>query len=152
MSVNQAYNYKKVSDSISTAGVISEEQLRKLSDEGYQAVINLLPPSSEYAIKNEASIVSGQGLAYEGIPVEFSSPQESEYQEFAEKMQALSGKKVMVHCAANYRVSAFYSIYAFHNLGWTESQVYEWISSIWTLSEHPVWEQFVAEMLSGENN
>jgi protein tyrosine phosphatase (PTP) superfamily phosphohydrolase (DUF442 family) len=150
MSVNQAYNYKKVSDSISTAGVISEEQLQQLGDEGYEALINLLPPDNEYAIKNEASIVSEQGIAYECIPVEFSSPQNSEYQTFAEQMLALSDKKIMVHCAANYRVSAFYSIYAFRNLGWTESQVYEWIASIWTLSEHPVWEQFVAEMLASE--
>ena len=152
MSVDQAFNYKKVSDSISTAGVVSEDQLQQLVDEGYQAVINLLPPNSEYAIKNEASIVTEQGIAYYAIPVEFSSPQKSEYQEFAEKMLALSGKKLMVHCAANYRVSAFYSIYAFHKLGWTEPQVYEWIASIWTLSEHPVWTQFVAEMLAGKDS
>jgi protein tyrosine phosphatase (PTP) superfamily phosphohydrolase (DUF442 family) len=152
MSVDQAFNYKKVSDSVSTAGVISEEQLEQLGDEGYEALINLLPPNNEYAIQNEASIASEQGIVYECIPVEFSSPQNSEYQRFAEKMQALSDKKTMVHCAANYRVSAFYSIYAFRNLGWTEPQVYEWIASIWTLSEHPVWEQFVAEMLTGKDS
>lgn len=152
MSVDQAFNYKKVSDSISTAGVISEEQLQQLGGEGFEAVINLLPPNNEYAIKNEAAIVSGQGITYECIPVEFSSPQKSDYQEFSEKMQRLSDKKLMVHCAANYRVSAFYGIYAFLNLGWTDSQVYEWIASIWTLNEHPVWEQFVAEMLAGKDS
>ncbi len=152
MSVDQAFNYKKVSDFISTAGVISEEQLQQLGDEGFEAVINLLPPNNEYAIKNEASIVTEQGIAYDCIPVEFSSPKNSEYQKFAEKMLMLSEKKLMVHCAANYRVSAFYSIYAFYNLGWTDSQVYEWIASIWAINEHPVWERFVAEMLAGKDS
>ncbi len=151
MSVDQAFNFKKVSDFISTAGLLSEEQLQQLGNEGYEVVINLLPRESEYAIENEASIIEEQGIQYEYLPVDFSSPNESDYQKFAKKLSAHFGKKLILHCAANYRVSAFYAIYAFFNLGWSESQVYDFIRSIWNLSEYPVWEEFVSDMLSTRN-
>ncbi len=151
MSVNQAFNFKALNDFISTAGLLNEEQLNALGAEGYKVVINLLPQESEYAIKGEPSIVAAQGIDYEYIPVDFASPLESDYQRFSEAMSIHSGKKLMVHCAANYRVSAFYAIYAFHNLGWSESQVYSFIGTIWNLGEHTVWEEFVSNMLNAKS-
>ncbi|HEB28312.1 MAG TPA: hypothetical protein ENI05_11145 [Porticoccus sp.] len=151
MSVDQAFNYKKISDSISTAGLLNEEQLNVLGTEGYEVVINLLPQESEYAIQSESSIVAAQGIHYEYIPVDFASPLESDYQNFSEVISAHSGKKLMVHCAANYRVSAFYAIYAFNKLGWSKPQVYDFISAIWDLGEHPVWEEFVSTMVNAKN-
>ena len=62
-------------------------------------------------------------------------------------MEANAGRKLMLHCAANYRVSAFYSIYAVRNLGWTHQQAYEFMGDIWDLDEYPVWKSFVAHML-----
>jgi protein tyrosine phosphatase (PTP) superfamily phosphohydrolase (DUF442 family) len=152
MSVNQAYNFRKVSDSISTAGLLSEDQLKQLGDEGYEAVINLLPDKHDYAIKNEASLVKAQDIVYEYIPVDFAAPTEKDYQLFSEKMSELSNRKIMLHCAANYRVSAFYSIYAYLNHDWSATQVKEFMSSIWNVTEHPVWEEFVSRMLSAKNS
>lgn len=148
MSVDQAYNFKKVNDAVSTAGVLSADQLGRLGEEGYEAVINLLPNDSEYAVENEASIVSAQGIDYEYIPVDFSAPTANDFHVFAEKLTALSGKKVMVHCAANYRVSAFYSIYGVLHLGWPVDEARAFMASIWNLDEYPVWRAFVDEMLN----
>ena len=148
MSVDQAYNFKKVNDAVSTAGVLNADQLAQLGEEGYQAVINLLPNDSEYAVENEASIVSTQGIGYEYIPVDFSAPTANDFHLFAEKLAALSGKKVMLHCAANYRVSAFYSIYGVMHLGWTAAEARTFMASIWNLDDYPVWQAFVEDMLN----
>lgn len=151
MSIDQAYNFKKIDNLVSTAGVLTEEQLKHLKSEGYDAVINLLPAESEYAIKNEPLILKDQGILYEYIPVDFSAPTKEDFLKFESKLKELAGKKVMLHCAANYRVSAFYAIFARYNLGWAESKAMEHISSIWKLSDYPVWEVFVNEMLSQNN-
>ncbi len=147
MPVSDAYHFKQVDDRLSTAGVVSEEQLGELKDEGYGAVISLLPADSQYAIPDEPQIVTAQGLSYTYIPVDFAAPTESDYQQFVAAMQANADSKLLVHCAANYRVSAFYSIYAVQHLDWTEAQAREFMGSIWNLADYPVWEAFVAEML-----
>lgn len=146
MSVDQAYNFRKVSDSISTAGVLGQEQLGALQREGYTAVINLLPEDSEYAIKGEKDMVLQQGLSYTHIPVDFSAPRESDYRTFENAMRELQGARLMIHCAANYRVSAFYPIYARRNLGWSAEQVETFIAAIWNPSEHEPWAAFIASL------
>lgn len=150
MSVDQAYNFRKVSDNLSTAGLLSPEQLRALKSEGYDVVVNLLPEDSEYAIEGEAVIVTEQGIVYEYVPVDFSAPTEQDYRAFEKILSGLAAKKVMLHCAANYRVSAFYSIYACLNQGWSESQAREFMGTVWNVDEYPVWESFVAKMLASK--
>ncbi|MEE4190944.1 MAG: protein tyrosine phosphatase family protein [Halieaceae bacterium] len=147
MSVREAYNYREVSPQLSTAGVISEEQLGELGSEGFEAVINLLPEDSPYAIAGERGIVTGQGIDYTYIPVDFAAPTAQDFEQFAAAMQAQGSRKLMVHCAANYRVSAFYAIYGVKYLGWSREQALDFIAATWDLSEKPVWDSFVADML-----
>lgn len=146
MSVAQAYNFRKVSESLSTAGVLGEDQLRALQQEGYTAVINLLPESSEYAIKCERELVLGQGLTYTNIPVDFGEPLQSDYQAFERAMRELQDAKLLVHCAANYRASAFYAIYAHRHLGWSAAQAREFIATVWDPREHAPWNAFIASL------
>jgi len=147
MSVDQAYNFRKVSDNLSTSGVLSPDQLRALKREGYEVVVNLLPEDSEYAIEGEAAIVREQGIVYEYVPVDFSAPTAQDYQAFESILSGLEAKKVMLHCAANYRVSAFYSIYAYLNQGWSAGQAREFMATVWNVDEYPTWEQFVTSVL-----
>lgn len=143
MSVNQAYNYKKVGDNVCTAGLLNEEQLSCLCGEEYEVVINLLPDDSKYAIKNEREIVAGQGIAYHYIPVDFAAPGLEDYHKFEVIMNQIGERKVLIHCAANHRVSAFYSVYARRNLGWSEQQAYDLITSIWNPAKNSQWQQFI---------
>jgi len=62
MGIDQAYNFCAIDDAVSTSGVLREEQLSTLRTSGYEAVINLLPDDSQYAIKKEESIVVGLRL------------------------------------------------------------------------------------------
>ena len=139
MSVADAYNFRVIDEQTSTSGVVSEAQLGCLAEEGYEAVINLLPKESEYAVANEPALVKELGLGYHYIPVDFGAPSAADFSEFERAMTLVSGKKVLIHCAANYRVSAFYSRYALKNLGWTQQQADECIATIWNPLDHPPW-------------
>ena len=148
MALSDALNFRRVNERLSTAGSLDETQLAELGAEGYQAVINLLPADSPYAIAAERALVEGQGLGYAHIPVDFAAPSAEDYRLFATAMQAHADKRLLVHCAANYRVSAFYAIYAFKNLGWSLAHAYDFIGATWNIEEHPAWEAFVADMLA----
>ena len=143
MSIEQAYNFCAINDAVATSGILNEDQLSELRASGYEAVINLLPRDSKYAIQNEEEIVTAQGVEYIYIPVDFSAPTEQEYAEFTGVMKCWQGRKVLVHCAANYRVSAFYAMYAYEHLGWSAARARAHIESIWQPGEYPPWEQFI---------
>lgn len=147
MSVDQAFNFKAINNAISTAGLLSEEQLSLLQQEGYHAVINLLPDDNEYAQKGEREIIENLGLSYKYIPVDFSAPNDSDYEKFSIAMKELGDKKLMIHCAANYRVSAFFAIYAHQNMGWSAAQAYELINTRWQPDDYPQWPEFIARHL-----
>ena len=147
MSVDEAYNFRAVSERLGTAGVVSPGQLAQLGSEGYDAVINLLPADNRDAVADEPRIVADQGLDYVHIPVDFKAPTQEDHAAFVAAMQAHDGRKLLLHCAANYRVTAFYAIYAVQHLGWSRDQAYDFIAGTWNLADYPVWEAFVAEML-----
>lgn len=147
MNTELIFNYTPVNSRLCTAGLLNAEQLAMLGEHGYQVVINLLPLETDYAIQEEADIIKAQGLNYIYIPVDFSSPQHADYEQFAQALQTNKQQKIMAHCAANYRVSAFYALYAVQYLGWNQQQALQFIADRWDLSEYPVWQSFVHEQL-----
>ena len=146
MPITEAYNYRKISDQVATSGIPTEGQLAGLKEEGFTAVISLLPDESPNALPGEQEIVTGQGLEYHHIPVDFEDPTAEDYKGFVEALAQVGQQKVLIHCAANFRVSAFYSLYGMEQLGWTEEQADELIVSLWDPIAHPPWDQFIEEM------
>lgn len=146
MSVEQARNYRKVNDLLATSGSLNEDQLAGLRSEGFEVVINLLPPDSPYAVPGEEQILAARGIEYRCIPVDFSAPRTGDFDSFVEAMNQVRGKKVLVHCAANYRVSAFYSLYARARGEWSPRQAREFIRSVWDPGEHPGWPEFIRQI------
>jgi uncharacterized protein (TIGR01244 family) len=146
MSTADIYNYRQVNDRISTGGQPTEEQLRSAAEEEFTTVINLALINSDNALADEAGLVRSLGLTYHHIPVEWENPQENDFTAFEAVLQrAGAGEKILIHCAANFRVSAFYSLYAMKHLGWTETQADEFRASIWAEGDYPIWEQFIGE-------
>jgi uncharacterized protein (TIGR01244 family) len=145
MSIEDAYNFRRINDRLTTSGVVSVAQLLDLRRDGYDAVINLLPDSNEYAVPSEAHVVAKQGLNYVYIPVDFDAPTRADFDSFAEALDALEGQKVHVHCAANYRVSAFYSLYALRNGVCSETEADQLVQDVWDPSAYPAWHAFIAE-------
>ena len=148
MSLEGAVNYRKISEMVATSGSVSEDRLRRLGEEGFHAVVNLLPDSSEVAVPDEREIVEGQGLEYHYIPVDFGNPTEADFSLFRRVMENAGDKKVLIHCAANYRVSAFYSLYAMRDRDWSWEDARAHIGSIWDTADYPVWKRFINELKS----
>ena len=144
MNIRKAYNFKEVNPQLSCSGMLRKVNLQSLSEEGYEVVINLLPDDSEYAVEGEKAAFEKSGIYYVHIPVDWDEPKQSEFETFESELKAVEGKKVHIHCAANFRVTAFYAIYAFRNQDWSITELSEFIGSIWQLSEYPVWDKFVS--------
>jgi len=143
MSIDQAYNYRAVSSTIATAGVLKPDQLAVLSKAGIELVINLMPDDSEYAVDGERQIIEEQDIEYWYLPVDFSAPKLEEYKQFKGKMRQSEGKKLLIHCAANYRVSAFYSRYAIESGRWTTEEADRFMLSIWQPGDYPGWTEWL---------
>jgi protein tyrosine phosphatase (PTP) superfamily phosphohydrolase (DUF442 family) len=144
MSVEDSFNFRRIHDCLTTSGLLSVEQLGDLHGEGYGAVINLMP-DGESSVADEARIVRDQGLDYVYIPVDFNAPTRADLEAFTDAMDARSSGKVHVHCAANYRVSAFYSLYARRRGLCTQDEADELVQSIWDPEEFPAWMAFMTE-------
>lgn len=153
--VEDAYNFRIATTQVATSGVINEEQLGNLKAEGYIAVINLLPKNNDNAIASEKKIVKDQGLDYHNIQVDWEEPTRKDYTRFAKVMDTYKAalksqdeeQKVIVHCAANFRASAFFAIYAYDNLGWNEKQMADYIASVWNPEEYPAWDMLIKEKM-----
>ena len=144
MGIESSLNFRRVSDRVTTSGTVPAEDLAALRANGYDVVVNLLPDRSEYAVEGEATIVGDQGVDYVYIPIDFAAPNHEQFEEFSAAMDANADKTIHVHCAANYRVSAFYSLYAMRQEWWSAEQADEHLRSIWTQGEYPVWDEFIA--------
>lgn len=147
MTVQEIFNYVKVNEQVSTAGQPTEEQLRDLAADGFTAIINLAPVNPPYTPADEAGLARSLGMTYVHIPVEWGNPTDADYDAFEQAMGRLAGEKVLIHCAANFRVTAFYSLYARRHLGWSQTQADDFRAGIWAGSDYPIWEAFIAERM-----
>ncbi len=148
MTTQDIYNYRKVNDRLITGGQPNEAQLKAAAEEGFTTVINLATINPRYSLEDEAGLVHSLGMAYHHIPVDWEAPTESDFAAFEALLKQLGDAKTLVHCAANFRVTAFYSLYAMKNLAWTEAQADEFMASVWQDTEYPAWDDFVAHMKS----
>ena len=148
MDIEASRNFRRISERLTTSGVVSAEALAELASHGYEAVINLLPENTDYAVPNERGIVESQEIEYIHIPVDFKKPTLTDFTKFSEALDRVRDKKIHMHCAANYRVSAFYSLYEFNRGNWSAEQAREFIGDIWQPVDHPGWDRFINNALS----
>jgi len=141
MSLEEIYNFIKISDLLATSGQPTEAQMSEIAAAGYKVVVNLALPTSDNALKDEAATVLALGMDYRTIPVIWEAPKLSDFEQFIPLMDSLAGQKVFVHCAANYRVSMFVALYAEKRWGWTRAQADAHIRRTWEPDE--VWARFI---------
>jgi protein tyrosine phosphatase (PTP) superfamily phosphohydrolase (DUF442 family) len=144
MTTQTIYNYRKADDLLITGGQPTEEQIRSAAVEGFGVVINLAIPDPR--LPDEAALVRSLGMTYVHIPVEWENPTEADFAAFEAAMQARPPGATLLHCYANYRATAFYSLYAQKHLGWTGEQAQAFRASIWQGSDYPIWEEFIRRM------
>ena len=146
----EIYNHVQVFPNLATSGVIPGECFERLSRQGYQLVINLLPNASEYAVKEESTQLGDLGIQYVYIPVDFAAPSRRDFDDFAAAMDAGADQKIWVHCAANYRVSAFVSLYNQMRRDWSLTEADALVAQLWKPDE--VWSSFMTSIRSTLRN
>lgn len=94
-----------------TSAQPDKDQLLQLSQAGIELVINLAHDESPGAVADEAERIRSQGIPYINIPVDFNCPRLDDFNRFVEAINKHSDKTILVHCACNWRVSAFVYLY-----------------------------------------
>ncbi|MDF2432927.1 MAG: hypothetical protein JWP44_2558 [Mucilaginibacter sp.] len=143
--MNAICNFNKITDLLSCSGQPTEDQLKQLVADNYQVVVNLGMSDGKYALPDEAASVKAANMDYHHIPVVFDDPQLNELADFINFMNSQSAKKILVHCAANYRASSFTGLYLFATGQLDEQQMQSFIEDVW--QPDAVWQQFVDDSI-----
>jgi protein tyrosine phosphatase (PTP) superfamily phosphohydrolase (DUF442 family) len=80
--LSEIYNFRAIGERLGTSGQPTESQFQAIREAGFAAVINLALPTSDNALPNEGSIVTGLGMSYVHIPVDFKAPTSQDFQAF----------------------------------------------------------------------
>lgn len=149
--VSDIYNYRGVDDSLATGGQPTEGQLAAAARAGFEVVINLaLHDDPRYSLPDEPGLVQSLGMEYIHIPVQFDAPGEDDMLKFFAAMDQHESKKILVHCAANMRVSAFLGLYRVIEQNWSKEAAFELMKSVW--EPNAVWSSFISDMIVKHGN
>src|SRR5215471_7143678 len=111
MSTADIRNFLAIDERLATAGQPTEAQLADVAAAGYEVVINLGLLGQSYSLPDEAGLAESLGLDYYHLPVNFEAPTTIDVRKFLTVMDACADRRTFVHCAANYRVTSFVSLY-----------------------------------------
>ena len=104
------YNYHEHSDFLLSSGQPARDQFVNIRKEGVEIVVRLSPYNSD-AIPDEKRVVEAAGMQYFHLPVDWERPSLNHLREFFSFMDSIQGQRVLVHCWANARASAFVYLY-----------------------------------------
>ena len=140
-------NFRRLSDHLLTGGQPTEAELALAAAAGAEVVVNLGRLDPAYALPDERGTVAALGLIYEHIPVIWADPTPADLAAFFAVMERYAGRRIFVHCAANYRASAFNMLYRVLRLGWRIEDARPDLDAIWDPAEYPQWQAFIAAAL-----
>ncbi|MEW6128876.1 MAG: protein tyrosine phosphatase family protein [Acidobacteriota bacterium] len=107
--VDAIFTFTRINETFCTAGQPTLEQLESLKKEGFKTIINLRPPS-EHQSEKEAAKAKELGFRYINIPVVYLAPKDENVDAFLRLTDEIKNEKVLIHCTAAVRVSAFWMI------------------------------------------
>ena len=147
--ISTVLNYQEINPNLVSGGQISYEQIATLPESGIDLVINLTKNPSD-VMAREGYEITQLGIDYVHIPVAWSAPTRADYQLFEQILKSAKNQKVLVHCDANYRASAF--IYLFQRLALKvpANEAQNTLETIWPASawqEYPQWQSFINDRL-----
>jgi GNAT superfamily N-acetyltransferase/protein tyrosine phosphatase (PTP) superfamily phosphohydrolase (DUF442 family) len=143
MAIDEIRNFHRVDDRLGTGGQPTEAQLQDVAAEGFQVVINLGLLDPKYCLPDEAGSVAQLGMKYHHVPVVFDDPRPSDLDAFVAVMDASATARTFVHCAANWRVSAFVALYGQLRRGWLAEEADAHARRFWQPND--TWLRFLTE-------
>ena len=141
----EAPNVVAISPHLVTSGQPNVRSLSSLREEGFTAVIYLVPPNAYDAVPREAEILREQGIAYVQVPIQWDRPTDADFDAFAAAMKRLADGKVLVHCQINLRASSMTFLYRVIEQREPPDKAYESVASVW--SPNAVWKRYLASQL-----
>lgn len=149
-SLTSIFNYLPLSTGLVTSGQPTEAQLVAIKAAGFGRVINLAPHGLENSLLDEAAVVTGLGMEYVHIPVDFKHPSDADFARFCNAMAQSNVQKVLVHCAANMRVSAFMYRYRTQVLREDKTAAGQDLHRIW--KPFGAWADFIERPVSSQRS
>jgi uncharacterized protein (TIGR01244 family) len=141
------YHFLQLNENLYSSGMPTAEQMKEAAEAGVQVVINLALTTSQGALENEDQLAESLGMKYIHIPVEWNNPTRQNLQDFFTAMQEHEEIKMLVHCQANYRVTAFVALYRILREGWNKDEAFAVMNRMWNPEDFPVWQKFIDENL-----
>lgn len=138
-------NYIEYSPTFSSAGQPTVEQLEAVKAAGFEKVIYIAFTNGRSSIESEDAIVKELGMDYVHIPVIWDAPTKSDFYAFASTMQQDADKKTLLHCAANFRASAFSMLYRVLHEGVSVADAKADMNKIWQPNE--TWKNLIFAVL-----
>lgn len=142
MTLSQITNLIPIDPRLTTAGQPTSAQLADVAAAGFDVVVNLAMGDPTDDLPDEAAAVVGLGMAYHHIPVVWTAPTLDNFARFVEVMDACAADRRFVHCALNYRVTMFTSLYGQLRWGWPLERAEALATTFWTPNE--TWAAFIA--------
>jgi len=144
--VTDIINFRRIDATLDTGGQPSEDELAAAAHDGIEVVINLaLHDDPRYSLPDEPGTVKALGMKYVHIPVKFDAPTEQDLLAFFDAMHANAGKRILLHCAANKRVTAFLGLYRLIRQRRDADSAFAAMRTVWEPNEH--WAPFIRAML-----
>lgn len=153
--ISEARNFYQFEPTVLTSGQPSASQLAEAADDGIEVVINLVPESEGIYNPDEGEILAAQGVEYIHVPVNWRDPKAEEFQSFLNAMDRVGDRKVLVHCWANARASAFVAAHRAIQAPDTQAAELAQLETIWSdvagydLAQNTVWQDYLADNIAG---
>lgn len=144
-------NFRRLAPDLITGGQPTAAQLAAVAAAGFEVVINLALHGASYSLPDERGTVEALGMTYEHIPVVWEWPAAVDLHAFFAVMERHAGRRVFVHCAANYRASAFILLYRVLRLGWRVADALPDMRAVWNPAEYPAWQAFINAALTNQS-
>ena len=150
----ELFNYYEYSPALLSSGQPTRAQFPAIRAAGVEAIINLAPVTDPGALPDEQAVVTALGMAYQHIPVDWDHPPRADLERFLAAMAQFHGRRVLVHCYAGSRASAFVFLYRVLEQGAPQEAARRTLETIWAnnpgyeLPAVPQWQQFITDGLA----
>ena len=131
----ELFNYYEYSDDLASSGQPTREQYPAVAAAGVEAVINLVPTTDPDTYADEGDVARGLDLDYVHIPINWEAPSRADFEAFRAVMAWFKGKRILVHCYANARASAFVYLWRITDAGHARAEARATMTDIWDWNE-----------------
>lgn len=139
-------NFTPIDERLASSGQPMPEHFPVLAEEGFVALINLATKASTGHLPMEPDLCARAGIEFAWQPVAWDAPTVEDYLAFQDWLDANRHRKVLVHCAKNWRASMFCALYRVIREGLPPAAAWEEILEVWEPDE--VWSKLARKVLT----